>query len=279
MAICGFDWKPQKLKELDEDRGKRKYFLNNLDYNNLEKLKIVLNYFPVNVNKICDSFIHNAEVMDLLIEQKPDHIKLLKRNINGFKELAIKSVSKKGILLNDIYKIVEELDKESQREIILEAAKNDGWVMKYPLSGSHWLKDMEIVYACVKHKYLSKRCVHPLKGEDEELLNNYDLMKTALLYDDNVFTIMNDELKSKKDILLYALDKDDAYMYELCPNQCLDEDFIQFLIDNKLMNCLYRLYQQYDEIMKRIKKEENIDFYEILTENNIQLNIKPLIRS
>ena len=72
---------------------------------------------------------------------------------NGFKELAIKSVSKKGILLNDIYKIVEEFDKESQREIILEAAKNDGWVMKYPLSGSNWLKDMEIVYTCIKHKY------------------------------------------------------------------------------------------------------------------------------
>ena len=91
------------IKELKEDRVKRKYFLNNLDYNNLEKLKIVLNYFQVNVNKISDLFIHNADVMELLIEHKPDHIKLLKRKINRFKELAIKSVSKKGILLNDIY--------------------------------------------------------------------------------------------------------------------------------------------------------------------------------
>ena len=241
-----------EVQLLKNDKKARKIFLNNtVDYNDERMLSLVLTFFTVNVNKIPDNLLHQFSIIILLVKQNPNNILLLNRNIASFKNVAIEAVSKKGLLLKDIFHIVQECQIEDQREIIMAAVANDGWVLKFPLSGTEWLTDMEIVYLGVKQKCLTNNgCgkdgfIHPLDEESDQLLNDYDLMKTALEYDDDTFRIFNRNMVNKRDLLDYALSKNSSHIYCVYPEDSLNEEFIQHLIDKEFWNSLYRLFDIY----------------------------------
>jgi len=251
-----------QVDELINDKKKRKTFICNIDYNNIDNLLIILHFFNINNNKINPDFFDNEQLMLLLVQKDPTNIKFMKNILNNFEEIAITAVSKNGMLINNIFHFFKNIDVKIQRKIILEAVKNDGWVLKYPLFGTNWLKDKEIVYTGVKHKDLSynKDFYHPLQNTGDYLLNDYHLIKTALLYDINTFKIIGDKVKYKHDILEYVLGQDESYIYEVKESILLATDFIYFLIDKHLFGSFYRLFDIWkSEIIKGLKSFDELD--------------------
>jgi len=250
------------VEQLNNDKKARKKFLNQtVDYNDDRKLAIALTFFKVNVNKIPDNLLHLFSIMILLVKQDSDNILLLKRNIPSFKHVAIEAVSMKGFLLKDIFHIVQECPMEAQREIIMAAVANDGWVLKFPLSGTEWLSDMEIVYLGVKQKHLTNSgCgkygfMHPLDKESDQLLNDYNLMKTALEYDDDTFKIFNRNMVNRRDLLDYALSKDSSHIYCVDSEDSLNEEFVLHLIEKEFWDPLYRLFHIFKKEIRDISDQ------------------------
>ena len=263
------------VEQLNNDKKARKTFLNQtVDYNDGRKLAIALTFFKVNVKKIPDDLLHQFSIMILLVKQNPDNILLLKRNIASFKHVAIEAVSKEGLLLKDIFHIVQECPMEDQREIIMAAVANDGWVLKFPLSGTEWLTDMEIVYLGVKHKYLTNYGCgrygfkHPLEKESDQLLNDYDLMKTALEYDEGTFNIFNRDMVNRKDLLEYALSEDDTHIYSVDSDDSLNEEFVLYLIEKEFWGPLYRLFHIFKKEIREISDQpDQCDLVDLLRQH------------
>ena len=131
--------------EIKNDKKIRKNFINNvLKYDNYKDVLNYVKFFDINTKKLKEEFIHDPSIMLSLVKHNVNYVLLLNYYINNFYEIALYVVSIKGILLDKIFNLVQKCTKEEQRKIILEACKNDGWVMKFPLSKTDWLLDLEI---------------------------------------------------------------------------------------------------------------------------------------
>ena len=134
--------------------------------------------------------------------------------------------------------------------------RQNGWVLKFPLSGTVWLEDMEIVYTGIRQNFICyngagfRGFIHPLQNENE-LLRDQKILNTMLEYDCESFKIFPQEMSRRYEFLDKALKYDDAMIYEVHIEDCLTEDFIMHLIEKSFTGCLLRLVNLHKNVIDK----------------------------
>ena len=245
------------VKELLENKKQRNEFIKNLNYNNFNDINLSLHFFMINIKKIPDELIHNPIIIRKLINYNVKNILLLNRIIDDFLVICKEALLKNGLLLESLFPLVKELQYDTQREIILTAVKQNGWVLKFPLSGTVWLEDMEIVNTGIRQKYICyngsgfRGFIHPLQDENELLLYDHKILNTMIEYDCESFRIFPQEMSRRYEFLDKALKYDDAMIYEVHIEDSLKEDFIMHLIEKSFIGCLLRLVNLHRDIIDK----------------------------
>ena len=245
------------VKELLKNKKQRKEFIKKINYNDFDDINLSLHFFMINIKKIPDELIHNPIIIRKLINYNIKNVLLLNRIIDDFSDICKEALSKNGLLLESLFPLVKELSYDTQREIILTAVRQNGWVLKFPLSGTSWLEDMEIVYLGIRQKYICcngagfRGFIHPLQNENELLLHDHKILNTMLEYDCESFKIFPQEMSRRYEFLDKALKYDDAMIYEVHIEDSLKEDFIMHLIEKSFTGCLLRLVHLHRDVIDK----------------------------
>ena len=266
------------VDDIKNDKKKRKNFINNvLDYNNYDDVLNYVRFFDINIKKLKEEFLHDPLIMLSLIKHDINYVLLLKYHIDNFFEIAQYVVSKKGILLDKIFNIVKKCTKEEQRLIILEACKNDGWVMKFPLSKTDWLLDLEISKVCVEHENLSAsgngyygnktyQFIHPLEGEDDFLINNFEFMVNAFNYDQQVLGICNKDMQTNAYFIQNAISNNERNIRLINP-EYIDENILLFMLRSSYLIGFEILAENSEKIVAKYSPDEKNNIIEKLKDN------------
>ena len=245
------------VKEILENKKQRNEFIKKLNYNDFDDINLSLQFFMINIKKIPDEFIHNPIIIRKLINYNVKNVLLLNRIIDNFSDICKEVLSKDGLLLESLFPLVKELPYDTQKDIIMTAVKQNGWVLKFPLSGTSWLEDMEIIYLGIRQKFICNNgsgfrgFIHPLQNENELLLHDYEIIKTMFEYDIESFKIFPREMSRRYEFLDKALNYDSAMIYEVHIEDSLKKEFIIHLIEKSFTGCLLRLVNLHKNVIDK----------------------------